>query len=172
MLTKQQKKEEVSADRTLIAGSANLIFADFTGVPTLAIHKLKTALKASGAKYRVIRKRLFAVALKEQGIEFDPLQFSAQFGVVFVPSELGPAASAVYKFSKELLKDAKKEFKVLGAYDTVSRAFVPVAQFNVIAQLPSREVLLGQVVGTMIAPLKAFMNIVDQLAKREVAPQN
>lgn len=157
-------------NKALITGSANLIFADFTGVPTLATNKLKAAFRTSGAKYRVIRKRLFAVALKDKGIEFDPLQFSAQFGVVFVPNELGPAASAVYKFGKELLKDKKKEFKVLGAYDLAGRAFVSVAEFNAIAQLPSREVLLGQVVGTMIAPLKAFMNIVDQLAKREVAP--
>lgn len=168
MLTKAQKKEHVSASGKLIAGSKALVFADFAGAPTKEINKLKIELKKSGATYKVFKKRLLKIALKEAGITAAELDVKAPVVTVFAKEDLTSVAAPLYKFSKDLAK-SKIEFKVLGAFDREGNRAVPLAEFNVIARLPSREVLLGQVVGTMTGPLRKFMVVLQEIAKKQPA---
>jgi large subunit ribosomal protein L10 len=164
MLTKAQKKEHVSAGGKLITGSKAIIFADFTGAPTKEVNKLKNELKKSGATMKVFKKRLLKIALKDAGITVDMLDNKAPVATVFSPDDLTSVAGPIYKFAKDLAK-SKIEFKVLGAFDREGNRAIPVAEFNVIARLPSREVLLAQVIGTMSGPLRKFMIALQEIAK-------
>jgi len=165
MLTKVEKKEHVAASGKLIAGSKALVFADFSGAPTKEVNKLKNELKKVGATYKVFKKRLLKIALKDAGITAAELDVKAPVVTVFAPDDLTSVAGAIYKFSKELAK-LKIDFKVLGAFDREGNRAVPLTEFNVIAKLPSREVLLGQVVGTMTGPLRKFMVVLNEIAKK------
>jgi len=167
MLTKTQKKEYVKQGKELIKESQNLVFADFTGVSVEDIRRLKSELRKSGASFKVFKKRLLKLALKENKIDFDPEQFAAQVGMVFTANELTSVASQIYKFSKELAKK-KKDFKVLGVYDISAKSFLDPAQFTVIAKLPSREILLAQLVGALAAPIRVFMYLLS--ARGEISP--
>lgn len=168
MLTKPQKQEQVQIGKKLLAENRNIVFADFSGVGIELLKKLKSELKKGQAVFKVIKKRLFKISLKETGIEFDPTQFPAQVGMVFIPNELTDSASVIYKFIKELAK-GKKEFKILGAYDVAKKAFLTAEEFTIVAKLPPREVLLGQLVGVLAGPIRAFMYVIDQLSKRQPA---
>ncbi len=180
MLTKEQKKKQVELGQDLLKKSKTLVFADFTGVDTASIRKLKIEVKKAtsatanagqagsgqaGATFKVIKKRLLSIALKNSGIDFDPLQFSAQVGTFFIPEDLSSVASSIYKFAKELAR-SKKEFKVLGAYDLVAKTAVSVEEFTTVAKLPSREVMLAMVMGAITGPLRAFMYVLGELSKR------
>ena len=165
MLTKTQKKEHVALSSKHITASKSLIFADFTGAPTKEINQLKTELRKAGATFKVMKKRLLKIALKEAGIEFDPMQFKAPVATIFVQGDITSVAAQVYKFSRELAKK-KIDFKIVSAYDKDRKAVVTAAEFLVIAKLPSREVLLGMVLGGMTGPLRAFMHILDELSKK------
>jgi len=165
MKTKIQKAEEIKEAAELLGKNENLVFTDFTGVSFELLKRLKLQLKKSGATFKVVKKRLLKVAMKEQGIEFDPVQFDSQLGTIFVPKSLSESASVIYKFAKELAKE-KKEFKILGAFDTKEKKALTAEEFTVIAKLPSREVLLGMVLGGMTGPLRAFMYLLLELAKR------
>ena len=164
MLTKAQKAKHIEAAGELLKKSKTLVFADFTGVATAEINRLKAELRKTGAVFRVVKKRLLKLAFKSADVPADPTQFKAQVGTVFAPGELTDIAAPIFKFSKELAK-AKKNFAVLGAYEAAQKSFVTPEQFLVIAKLPSREVLLAQVLGAFTAPLRAFMNLLEQLAK-------
>lgn len=166
MQTRVQKEEQVKKITELIKQSGSLAFGDFTGVPTKAILKLKATLRASGATYRVTKKRLLRVALKASGIDADPkAMFKEQLGTIFAPGDILSVASIIYKFSRELAKE-KKEFKLLGGYDLAGKAPISAEQFVMLAKLPGRETLLAQVMGMFTAPLRQFMSIVDQLSKK------
>jgi large subunit ribosomal protein L10 len=168
MLTKEQKKEHVAASAKLIAASKSLVFANFAGAPTKEIEKLKAELKKIGATYKVFKKRLLKIALKEAGVTVDTLSEKAPVVTVFAQGDMTSVAAPVYKFVKELAK-RKIEFKVLGAFDRAENKPMTVAEFNVIARLPSREVLLGQVVGTMTGPIRKFMVVLQEVAKKKEA---
>jgi len=167
MLTKDQKKEHVKKGKELIKESQNLVFADFTGVGVEDIRRLKSELRKSGASFKVFKKRLLKLALKENKIDFDLEKFEAQVGTVFTPNELPSVAGQIYKFSRELAKK-KKDFKVLGVYNIKAKSFLDAAQFTVIAKLPSREVLLAQVVGVLAAPIRVFMYLLQEKSKKMV----
>ncbi len=166
MLTKKQKQEHVAASAKLVSGSKALIFADFTAAPTKEINKLKNELKKSGATFKVFKKRLLKIALKEAGIPTEALEGKSQAATVFSPGDLTSVAASIFKFSKDLAK-MKVDFKVLGAYDRDRNAAVSPAEFNIIAKLPTREVLLGQVVGTMAGPIRKFMIALQEVAKKK-----
>lgn len=171
MLTKEQKRTAVSAGLEKIKTSHNLIFLDFSGIPTADIRKLKTELKKSGAEFKVVKKRLFNIALKEAGVDYDLLQFKSQLGAVMTPGDLSGVAVPIYKTAKELAR-AKKDLKVLGAYDMEKKAPVSVEEFMVIAKLPSREILLAMVMGAFTGPLRAFMYLLQEIAKKKQSDQS
>ena len=170
MKTKAQKSNELDLGKDLLNKNQSVIFADFTGVGTAFINKLKKELKKSGSVFKVIKKRLLKIAMQKSGLDFDPTQFEAQVGAVFLPGEVSSGAGVVYKFSRELAKE-KKDFKLLGAYEISKKSFLNAEQFLVIAKLPSREVLLGQLVGVLSGPIRAFMYVLQEKAKKMVEQQ-
>lgn len=165
MITREQKSKQVKLAQDLIAKSKTLVFADFTGVDTASVRRLKIDVKKSGAAFRVIKKRLLGIALKKSGVDFDPTQFEAQVGTFFIPEDLSSVAGPIHKFAKALAKE-KKIFKVLGGYDIAGKAAISVEEFSVIAKLPGREVLLAMVIGGITGPLRAFMYLLLELAKK------
>lgn len=168
MLTKAQKKQHIDKSAEMLKGSKTLVFADFTGVDTASIRRIKTEAKKVGAIFKVFKKRLLNIALKEMGVAFNPMQFKSQVATFFIPEDLSSIAGTIHKFAKELTK-AKKNFVVLGAYDLANKQEVTVAEFNVIAKLPGRDVLLSMVIGGITGPLRAFMYLVGELAKKQPA---
>ncbi|OGY64663.1 MAG: 50S ribosomal protein L10 [Candidatus Harrisonbacteria bacterium RIFCSPLOWO2_02_FULL_41_13b] len=165
MLTKAQKTKVISDTASYIKDSKNLVFADFSTVGTKDINKLKQELKKSGSKFRIAKKTLLKLALKDSGMDFDPLQFKAQVGVIYTKQDLSSIATPIYKFSKDLTKE-KKNFQILGNYDLENKVFMTADEFTVIAKLPTKEILLAQVVGVMAGTIRAFMYIIDQLSKK------
>lgn len=168
MLTKAKKKEHVELSGKKIKASKNVVFVDFSGVSTPDINALKTELRKVGGEYKVVKKRLLKIALKEAGIEFDPSSTKSAVATVYTPTDLTSVASPIYKFTKELAK-RKIDFKVLGAYDAEAKKVLTTAEFTVIAKLPNRETLLAMVIGAMTGPLRAFMYIASELSKRAPA---
>lgn len=166
MLNKAQKKEQITLGATEIKNSKSLIFADFTGVPTAEIKKLKATLRPSGSKFKVFKKRLLKLSMNEAGVAVDPTQFDAQVGTVFASGAIYDVASPVAKFAKDLLKNTKKEFKILGGYDAQEKKFFDGPAVSVISKLPSREILLTQIAVMLGMPIKQLMVALNRLATR------
>jgi len=169
MLTKEQKKKQVALGEDLLKKSKTLVFADFTGVDTGSVRRIKIEVKKVGAAFKVIKKRLLKLAFKNLGIDFDPLQYAAQVGTFFIPEDLSSVAGPIHKFAKDLAKE-KKEFKVLGAYDLANKAAISLEDFNAIAKLPGRETLLAMVLGAITGPLRAFMYLANEIGKKQSTP--
>lgn len=165
-LNKAQKQEQIELGLEKVKGSENLVFVDFNKVSVENIKKLRRELKKLGADFKVIKKRLLKLAFQKFGLDFDPLQFKAQLGTIFLPKDLSLFAAGIYKFSKELEKSKKGEFKVLGGLDVLTKKFIDVNEFNAIAKLPSREVLLAQVVMMLTMPIKQIMQIINERSKK------
>lgn len=155
-LTKAQKAAQIENAGRLLKESTTLVFVDFTGTPVEEMRKLRADLRAIGASLSVVKKRLLALALKAAGIELDPRQFASQVGTVFATGDISGPAGAVYRFSK-----GKERFAILGAYTLAGRTFLDADAVVAIGKLPSREVLLGQVVGGLSAPLRVLLYMLN-----------
>ncbi len=159
--TKDQKSNILTKGREELKDSTNLIFADFGGTTAQDLRNLRLTLKDAGAKFQVIKKRFLRILLKERDIEFDPKEFEMQLGTVFAKRDIFEAAGSIYKFAKD-----KENFKILGGLDLNNAEKMDADFIKRIGQLPSREILLGQVLGTIVAPLRALMWILQERSKK------
>ncbi len=165
MLTKEQKKKLITETAEEIGKNNILILADFSGVPTGEINKLRTILRGFGAKFRVVKKRLLKIAFQQKGIDYDPTQFEKQAGAIWLTGDIFEGAGKIYGFVKDLAK-AKKEFKILGGYDLADKKAITAEEFTTIAKLPSREVLLTQIAVMLTMPLRQIMVALNERVKK------
>ncbi|MBU2101207.1 50S ribosomal protein L10 [Patescibacteria group bacterium] len=160
-ITKNKKKEVVAAGSGDIDKSKALIFADFSGTNVTDINSLRAELRGMSGKLSIIKKRLLGVIFKEKKINYDPLQFDGQVGTIFVEGELSETAGSLYRFAK-----GHEDFKLLGAYDLEKKEEINGETINAIGSLPPREILLGQVVGTIAAPIRSLLYILSEKSKQ------
>lgn len=167
MLTKEQKSKYIEEGKKLLQGNKTVVFADFTGLTVGETTQLRRILKDLGGKMKVIKKKLMRIAFEKSGVDFNPEQFESQAAMIFAPSDISEVAGPVYKFGKDKDKE-KRGFKILGAYDLSAKNFFDAETVKKIGQLPSREILLGQLVGMLAAPIKMFMYVLNEKSKQTV----
>lgn len=162
MLTKQQKIEQVEKGQKLFKESHILVFTDFTGTGVEDIKSLRRTLKELGAKFSVIKKKLMRIIFEKMGLDFNPEQFESQVGTISSQKDILEIISPVYKFSRE---KEKQGFKILGAYNLTEKKFIDAETVIRIGKLPTREILLGQLVGVLSAPIRMLMYVLNEKAK-------
>ena len=77
------------------------------------------------------------------------------------PKDMLEASSIVYRFAK-----AHDTFAIVGGVQVAEKQFVPASDVIRLGQLPSREVLLGQLVGMLVSPIRSFLFVLNEKAKR------
>lgn len=159
MKTKEQKKAQIEKGLASIEGNRTMVFADFTGVKVNELNSFRKALAEAGARFSVCKKRLLRVAFEKKGIDLNPEDFKGQVGVVFSKEGIEALASVAAKFSREV-----KAFTILGGFDTDEKRFFPGEEVSMIGNLPPREILLAQVVGTIGAPISSLMYVLQERA--------
>mgnify|MGYP001610406215 FL=1 len=160
-LTKEQKQAAVEGGKAELDKAKVLLFADFAGSKVEELRELRRALKTAGAKFQVLKKRLLKIALQQKGIDFDPLKFEGQVGTIFSAGEISEIVQPAYKFSKD-----HPNFKLIGGLDVEKKEEVPFETIQMIGSLPSREILLAQLMVALTAPLRGLMHILQEKSKR------
>ncbi len=164
MITKAKKAEILEGGRQALEGAEILLFTDFAGAKVSELRDLRKLLKEINAKFKVIKKRLLKIALKERGIDFDPLKFEGQVGTIFSTGEISDIIQPVYKFAKD-----HPNLKFLGGLKIQAKEEVPFETIQMIGSLPPREILLAQLMGALTAPLRGLMYILQQKSEKTAA---
>lgn len=165
--TKEQKIKELEKGIESLKKSETVVFADFTGSTVSELQKLRKMLNESGAKFSVIKKRLLKIMLQKLGIELDLKQFAGQLGFAFSPKKIFDVAGPLYKFAKESVgADKQQKFKIIGGFDLIEKKFINADEIKLIGQLPPRQILLGQLLGAISGPLRAFLYVLNEKGRK------
>ncbi len=161
MKTKAQKAALIEGGAKELKGSQTVVITDFTGLTANDMNTLRKSLFAIGGSMSVLKKRLLKYVFEKEGMAFDPKQFAGQTGVVFSPKDMVETAGVVYKFGKshELLK-------INGGFEVGEKKFIPAGDVVRMGQLPSREVLLGQLVYMLGTPIRSFLVVLNEKSKK------
>lgn len=160
-ITKQQKEKAIEVGKKELADSSVVLFADYKGTSVSDIGTLRRSLKDVSASMKVLKKRLLRIVLKDAGFDLDPTKFDGQVAAIFGRGTVSDVAGPLYRFSKE-----HEGFEVLGGLDVKEKTELSREMVIKIGSLPSREVLLGQVVGVISAPIRAFIYVLSQKAQK------
>lgn len=168
MKSKQQKIKEVDDSRKLLEKSQSLVFVDFSKTPVKEMTGLKRSLDGSKSVFKVIKKRLLNLVLKEKNIPVNMEQFQSQLGTVFSPKEISEPAGIVYRFFKGREKDLP-EFKMLAGFDVSLGRLFGAEEIKRIGGLPSKEILITQFLFMLNAPMRSFVYVLSEIGKKTPA---
>lgn len=154
MQTKEQKQNIVKDLETKIEKQKSIVFMDFSGVKVKELAQLREKLREEGNEMKVAKKTLMTIALKNKGVELDSKKLNGEVAMVFgYEDEIAPSRM-VYQFSKE-----NQKAKILGGF--LENKFYEMADVIRLAELPSKQQLLGILAGTLSAPASNLVSVLS-----------
>jgi len=137
-----------------IQGVRGLYLADLSGMTVEKVSLLRKQCRAQKVQVRVVKNTLLKRAFNAQGITALDEYLVGPTGLIFsAVNEMAPA-KILTDFAKEHERPRIKAAVLDG------RLFDDKA-IAVLAKLPSREVLLSQLLSTFIAPMTQFLAVID-----------
>jgi large subunit ribosomal protein L10 len=147
-----------------------LILTEYRGLKVPEQQQLRRALRDVGAEYKVVKCTLARRAAVDAGLDDLVDQLTGPLALVFTDGDPAAAAKALVEFSK-----ANSALVVHGG--VLSSRLIAEADTKALAELPPRDVLLGQIAGTiqspvqktatlLAAPLQKLAGLVDALIRR------
>jgi large subunit ribosomal protein L10 len=151
-----EKLSIISEIRGSLEGSSFVILADCRGLASEQLKDLRGQLRGAKARLKVVPNALFGVAAKEAGwAGMDPF-LNGPTAMVFGAGDV----TQVAKILKTYIKSANNLPVLKGG--CLSGQVLVASQVSSLADIPSREVLLGRVVGTIAAPLSQLVGVLNQ----------
>ncbi|CAM3750625.1 50S ribosomal protein L10 [Polynucleobacter antarcticus] len=163
-LNVQDKKAIVADVGAQLAGAQTVVLAEYRGIPVEQLTKLRASARDQGVYLRVLKNTLARRAA--QGTTFEPLADS-MVGPLIYSISADPIASA-----KVLQNFAKTQDKLVITAGLYNGKLLDVAGVKALAAIPSRDELLSQLLGVMLAPVSAMARVLGAVAaqKAEGAP--
>jgi large subunit ribosomal protein L10 len=129
------------------------VLTEYRGLTVKQLQELRRAL-GENANYAVVKNTLTKIAAKEAGVDgFDDL-LNGPTAIAFINGDLVEAAKGLRDFAK-----ANPALVIKGGY--VDGASVDAAEIAKMADLESREVLLGKLAGAMLASLSQAVYLLN-----------
>jgi large subunit ribosomal protein L10 len=153
----KEDKERVVAELTeKLRNSDTMIVADYRGLTMPQIDALRGQLIEKGARFSVVKNTLTRRAAEAAGAETLLALLEGPSAIAFVEAEGDPVAVA------KALADSARDTKVLEIKGGVMQGRVITgADVEELAKLPPVDVLRGQVVGAILAPLNAIAGLIN-----------
>ena len=125
------------------------VVVNYQGITVDADTKMRKALREAGVKYTVMKNSLTGRACEEVGLG-DMKQYLTGMTAIAI-SETDPIAPA--KVMKEYAEKIES-FEILAGY--LDGAVVSKETVNALADIPSKEVLIAKLLGSIKSPLYGF----------------
>lgn len=142
----------------LLDGAASAVVVDYRGLTVEQDTKLRKQLREAGVTYKVYKNTMIRFAAK--GTAFEALD----------PDLEGPTALAVSKTdatapARILAEFAKTADKLELKAGVVEGTYYDQKGIQVIATIPSREILLGKLLGSIQSPITNMARVLNQIAE-------
>ncbi len=166
MKSKQRKSEELVKLKEKLPKSKITVFTAFAkpgekGLSVAQAIQLKRLLRSIEAEYYVTKKTLMVRAL--QGSDgLDIYGMGGSIGLVLGYGDSYDIAKKVYEFAKK--NPAMEFYGAILDSEVISRD-----RFLEIAKLPSKEVLIGRLVGMLMYPIRGLAVVLNEISKKQTA---
>jgi large subunit ribosomal protein L10 len=152
---KKEDKERVVAELTeRLRTTETLLVADYRGLTMLQIDELRTKLIAHGARFAVVKNTLTKRAAELAGADTLLALLEGPTAIAFLESDGDPVAVA------KALVDAARDTRVLEVRGGILEGRpIEAGDIESLAKLPPVDVLRGQVLGAVTAPLMTIVGL-------------
>ena len=157
VLEEKQKIVNDLADR--IQGSVAGVIVAYEGITVADDTKLRKDLREAGVKYTVVKNTLIKRAAEKAGLNGVEEVLNGTSAIATSDEDYVAAARILHKFA-----DGHKTFAVKTGY--LDNEVISLEKIQSLAKLPSREVLLANVLGAFQAPIASFARAVQAIVDK------
>ena len=153
----KEEKERVVAELTeKLRRSETLIVADYRGLTMPQIDRLRSNLLDNGARFSIVKNTLTRRAAEAAGADQLLALLEGPSAIAFVEADGDAVAVA------KALADAARDTRVLAIRGGIMQGrSISGGDVEELAKLPPLEILRGQVIGAILAPLNAILGLVN-----------
>jgi len=129
------------------------ILTDYRGLTTTELNALRRKMTEAGVEYRVVKNSLAQIAFRQAGREDIADLFSGPVAVALGYGEVPDTAKAVIEY----ISSTRSSLAVKNGFfgDTI----LTTKEIDSLAKLPTREVLIAQVIGGIQSPITGLVNV-------------
>jgi len=155
-LTKEQKQEIVTDLKEKVDKQKTMVFVNITGLKVSELFDLRKKLKKDDSLMKIAKKTLLKIVFKDynQILAKKIDELKGQVAVIFGFEDGILPAKTAHKFSEK-----NQNLKILGGY--FENKFQDAQSMINIAELPTKEELLAQLVRSISAPISNFLYILQ-----------
>ncbi|NLW55357.1 MAG: 50S ribosomal protein L10 [Firmicutes bacterium] len=153
-MARPEKEAMVAEVHEKLTKSQSVVLVDFRGLTVQEATELRKNLRSAGVELKVVKNTLTRLAA--QKAELTELQPYLEGPTALAFGYEDPVAPA--KILAEFARDHKK-LELKGG--VLEGRVIDQAEVKALAELPSREVLLGQLAGLLQAPVRNLVNVLS-----------
>ncbi len=159
----ESKKAVVESLTGKIQEATSVVFVDYKGISVAQDTELRKQFREAGVEYSVVKNTLTNFAAKNAGYDFSKVLN----GTTAMASTTGdPIAPA--RIVCEFAKKNKNILSIKGGI--VEGSVLSADQLNGFGELPSKNALVAQVLGTFLAPISSLACVLDQIREQKEGP--
>jgi large subunit ribosomal protein L10 len=143
-----------------IKDAKSVVLVDYRGLTVEQDTELRKNLRAAGVTYKVYKNTMMNFAFK--GTRFEGLA-----PYLNGPSAMAYSATDATAPARVLAEFAKKAKNLEIKAGVVEETVYDAAGMAQIAEIPSREILLGRLLGSMQSPIANFARVLNQIAEKD-----
>ncbi len=156
----ESKKAVVDSLTGKIQNATSVVFVDYKGITVAQDTELRKQFREAGVEYSVVKNTLTNFAAKNAGYDFSEVLN----GTTAMASTTGdPIAPA--RIVCEFAKKNKNVLSIKGGI--VEGSVLSANALNGFGELPSKNALVAQVLGTFLAPISSLACVLDQIRQQK-----
>ena len=157
-----ETKKEIFEDLTSnIQGATSVVFVNYSGITVAQDTELRRQFREANVEYTVVKNTLTRLATHQAGYaEFDELLNGTTSMACTTGDPIAPA-----RIVCEFAKKNKDVLQIKGGF--VEGKVLSIEELKSFGELPSKDALIAQVLGTFLAPITSLAFVLDQICQQK-----
>ena len=156
----ENKKVVVEEIKGKFETAKSAVLVDYRGLTVEEVTELRSQFRAAGVEYKIYKNNLVKLAIKDTTFESLTNDLTGPNAIAFGMEDAVVPAKIIKEFAKTHKNLELKSGVVEGDYYSIE-------QMVAIADLPSKEVLIGRFLGSIKAPVSNFAYFLSNLIKEK-----
>lgn len=157
---KEQKEAQVAKIKAMLEKAKAFVIVDYMGLTVAEDTELRNAFRKNKVNYHVLKNTLLRIALNELGYkQFDKYLEGPTSIAISLDDVIAPAKVSIDKVST--LK--KMQVKC----GMVEGKFMSEKECEALSKLPSKEMLIAQLLSMLLAPISSFARTIDAISQQK-----
>ena len=153
------KKPVVEEISELLNGAATAVVVDYRGLTVAEDTELRKQLREAGVVYKVYKNTMINFAIKDTEFADLAQHLEGPTAIAVCKDDATAAARVLAKFAK-----TAEALEIKGG--VVDGIYYDAVGIGQIANIPSREVLVSKLLGSMQSPITNFARVIKQIAEK------